>query len=144
MEGHATGVRVLTVLPQVNPLPSPQGEPAITDGDGQVYPGQRGANVRRHVVFALSGVNEKRVAIGGEATEKALQIAADVWIGVLLYQERSGSVAQMQGQQALLKLIPGYPGFDFVGKFVKTATSGRDAKFMNGLPQQEVLRSVKR
>ena len=98
MHGDSSLMRRMPVFPQVNSLPGSECGPPLCYGYGQIDCGQRRPNVRRHVVFAFNGMKEKRITVRREASEEALQIATHVGIGVLLDEERSGGMAQVQSQ----------------------------------------------
>ena len=63
------GVGVGAVFPEVDALPGAEHHRATGDGDAEADTGQRGADVRGHVVVALIIVFINRVGVGGEARE---------------------------------------------------------------------------
>ena len=77
-------MRLMPVLPQINPLPCSEDEPAIVERDGKIHRRQCGADVRGHIIIALSSVNEQRIAIAHEPREERIEVAAHVGIGILL------------------------------------------------------------
>ena len=118
------------VFPDVDALPGAEGEFTVHDGEAQVHRGQRGADVRGHVVAALAGVLEERVAIRGEPGEEALQVAADFRVGVFLDEQRSGGVPEMQRGEAGLQAGLAHAGGDFMGDFSEAAAARGDDKLV--------------
>jgi len=55
--------------------------------------------VGRHVIFSLVAVAEECVAVRDKAGEKALEIAANIRIGILLYDEARGCMAHEEGKE---------------------------------------------
>ena len=62
----------------------------------------------------LDGV---RLAIRHQPREKGVEIAAHIGVGVFLNEQRGGGVAQMEGDEAVAKIIFGNPLFHRAGKF---------------------------
>ncbi len=89
------------MFPEVNALPGAQGQPPAGEGDREVDRGQRGADMRWHVVRAFGRVDKPRIAIGNQAFEKPVQIDPDIRIGIFLDQQRGGGVEEMKHGQAL-------------------------------------------
>jgi hypothetical protein len=116
VQRHAAGVRVRAMFPEINSLPRPQRELTGAHGQRKIHGRQRGANVRGHVVLALGGVNEQRIAIRHEPREKGVEVAAHVGIGIFLDEQRSGGVAQMQGEESVAKFIFRKPLFHGAGE----------------------------
>ena len=137
MRGDFARVPHLAVFPEVNALPGSERELAVVERDAEVHAGERGADVRGHVVVAFGGVDEECIAIGNEPREERLEIAPHVRVGVLLNEQRSGSVAQMQREQTVLKIIFGEPRRDFIGELVKTTATGGQREFVECLAQHE-------
>ena len=84
------------MLPNVDALPGPENELAARDRDAEVDGRQRSADVRGHIVITFRRVDEHRVAVGHEMLEKGFEVAAHVRIGILLNEERRGSVLQVE------------------------------------------------
>src|ERR1035441_9593352 len=101
MGGDGARVGRAAVLPEIDPLPSAQCQPALTDRNGKVDRRKRGAHVCWHVVVALNGVREERIAIRHKPGEELLQITPHVRVGVLLNQQGGGGVAKIEGHQAV-------------------------------------------
>src|ERR1019366_5655695 len=101
MGGDGARVGRAAVFPEIDPLPSAQRQPALTNGNGKVDRRKGGAHVRRHVVVALNGVREERIAIRHKPGEELFQITPHVRVGVLLNQQGGGGVAKMEGHKAV-------------------------------------------
>ena len=96
MQGDFAPVRTNPVLPEVDPLPSAQREAAAGERNRQLDRGQRGADMRGHVVGSFVAMPEQRVAIGYEASQEAFEISEHVGIGILLHDQTGGCVADEQ------------------------------------------------
>jgi hypothetical protein len=129
LHGDAPGMRRAAMFPNVNALPGAQREAPIVERDAEIHRGQRGANVRGHIVIAFGGVNEEWVAVLHQAGEISLEVATDVGVGVLLDQQRGGSVPEVQRDQAAFEIIFPRPFGDFVREFVQAAPAGGDGDF---------------
>jgi len=123
-------VRMRPVFPEIDPLPGSEREPAALERKGKIHRRQRGADVRGHIVSALGGVDEQRVAIAHEPREKSVEVAAHIGVGIFLDEQRGGSMPQMQRQQAVPQFILNDPLLDGVGEFNQTAPARRDHQFM--------------
>jgi hypothetical protein len=135
VHGDGAGMRRMAMFPKINSLPGAQGELAFHDRNGEVYAGQRGADVGGHVIFAFGSVDEKRVAIGDEPGEEFFEIAADIRVGILLDEEGGRGMAEMKGEEAVLQVVFGEPRGDFVREFIEAATASGDAQFVKGLAE---------
>src|SRR5688572_16401238 len=89
------------VLPEVDALPRAKGELLAEDRNRQRGRGERGLDVRRHVVGALRVVLVEGIAFRDEALQPALEVALRRRVGVLLDHEAGGGVAQEERAQAL-------------------------------------------
>src|SRR5690242_8758126 len=136
------GMRMRAVFPQVNPLPCAERQPAAVNRNGKIHRRQRRADVRRHVVLALGGVNKQRVTIRNQPREKGIQIAPHIRIGVFLDQKRGRSMAQMQRDQAVAELVGGNPPLNVPGKFRQTTSVGGDDEFMKRLAHGRLKGSI--
>ena len=112
------------VFPEVDALPGPEGQSSLRDRNGEIDGGQRSPNVGWHVVFALRDVREQRVAVRNQSAEKTFEIPSDVRICILLDEQRSRCVANLQSHQPGLESILRDPGLHLVGEFIKSAPPG--------------------
>jgi hypothetical protein len=126
-------MRSRAVFPQVNSLPGAEREPAGVQRQGKVHGGQRGADVRGHVVSALGGMAEQRVAVRHEPRKKCVEVEPHIRIGVFLNQQRGGGVAQMQRQQTVAEFVFRNPLFHRVGELHQPASPRGDDEFVEGL-----------
>ena len=104
------------MFPQVNALPRAQRQASAAQWQAEVHGRERGADVRRHVVRALAGVDKQRIAVGHEALEEPFEIGAHVRIGVFLDEQRGRRVPQVQRDEAMLETAFGNPGRDLAVK----------------------------
>ena len=56
-------MRMMPMLPQINPLPRPKSQFAMFERDTEIYGGKRRPNMRRHVVFAFRSMLEDGIAV---------------------------------------------------------------------------------
>lgn len=90
----------VAVFPDVDALPSPEGEAAGVDGDGEGGGGEGGLDVGGHVVGAFGGVGVERIAFRHEAIEPRFKVASGRRVGVLLYGQARGGVANHDRTQS--------------------------------------------
>jgi hypothetical protein len=121
------------VFPQVNALPRSERQLARSERNAQIHRRQCRPHVGRHVIFAFSGVAEQGIAIRSQPRKKTLQIAAHFRIGVLLDQERRGSVLQMQRDQSILQLRFLQEFENLFGEVVKASSPRGDLDLVDDL-----------
>lgn len=138
MERDLARVRGVAMFPQVNALPRAERQASVAQGQAEVHGGERGADVRRHVVRALAGMDEERIAVGHEAVEEAFEIAAYVRVGVFLDEQRGGRVPQVQGDEPMLETTLGNPGRELSGEIVQPATARGHRQFVESLVEHGV------
>src|ERR1017187_5509641 len=135
MGGDGAGVGRTAVFPEVNALPGAQHQLAVTDGNGKVDGGKRGAHMSGHIVVALAGVREERVAVRHKAGEEMLQVTPHVRVGVLLDQQGGGGMAEVEGHQAGSETALGNPVSHLAGDLVEAAATRGNGYLMQGLAQ---------
>ena len=128
VDDDGSAVRGAPVFPEVYALPRPKAQPAIRYGDAQVYGGQGGPDVRWHVIGSFDRVFEQPIAVGYESIEEALEVRADIGIGIFLNDERRGRVLEVQGAQAGPNACQCDLFLDVVRDVIEPASSRRDAK----------------
>lgn len=101
MYRDAPGVGMLAMLPNINPLPCPQGKFATVDGDAQVHRRQSGANMSGHIIITLGSVFEDIIAVRNQAFEEAFEVSPDFRVGILLNQQRSRCVLNVNSSEAV-------------------------------------------
>ena len=143
VHNHPTTVRRLPMLPNVDALPGAEDKFAARDWDAQVDSRERSADVRGHVIVAFRRVDEHRVAIGHEMIEKRVKVAAHVRIGILLNDERSRRVLQMERGEARLETAFGDELFNPAGELVEAASAGWNLQFVNALTQHDHKRAAR-
>jgi hypothetical protein len=126
-------MRVRAVFPQINTLPGSQGQLALADGQREIDAGQRGADVRGHVVIAFGSVDEERIAVGHQPRKKGFEVAAHIGVGIFLDQKRRRSMAQVQGEQAVAEFAGADKLFNFAGEFNQSAPTGGDDNLVKRL-----------
>ena len=85
---------ISAVLEQVDPLPGTESQATIDHRNGHRRLGDRGANVRRHVVRSLVGMTVAPIAVGCDPGEPVVEVGEHIWIGVLLDHQRGRSVLE--------------------------------------------------
>lgn len=111
------------MFPQVNSLPGPQRQPATHDGNGEINSGEHAPDMGGHIVLALGGMDEKRVAVGHKAGKEFFQVTPNVRVGVFLNEQRGGGVADVERQEAIVEVVLRHPGRGVVGEFVEAAAA---------------------
>ncbi len=101
------------VLEQINTLPSPQSEAPLQDRNRKLHPGQDRADVRGHVIGAFVGVPILSGILRRQTVEKRLEIGANIWRGVFLYDQPRRSMPAKQGQEPGLHGMRPEPIQDF-------------------------------
>ena len=120
---------------QVDALPCAERKFVAHDEDAQVHGGQRGADVRGHVVVAFAGVLEQRIPIRSEAGEESLQVATDLGVSIFLDEQRGGGVPQVQRGDASLQARLTHAGYDLSCHFGGAAIAGLDDEFVDTLAE---------
>src|SRR5437867_2184847 len=114
----------MAMFPKVDALPGAKRQACARKRNGKVHGGERGANVRRHVVVTLFGVAEERVAVRNKAGEESFEVAANFRIGIFLNEQRSRSVLDVECDCARLQLGVVEKRLHLIGKFVEAASAG--------------------
>jgi hypothetical protein len=70
------------------------------------------------------------ISIRDKPQKKTIQVRTNIRVGILLDKQRGRRVAQMKGNQSILKTAFGDPALDFVGKIIKAASARSDSQFM--------------
>jgi hypothetical protein len=130
MQDYFSLMRRATMLPQVNTLPRAQAQPPLHNRDGNIDPGQSRSNMSRHVILPFHRVHKHGITVPNKVTEKGFKIATNIRVGVLLDQQRSRSVPDLQRNQSVLELVLRNPAGDCIGEFVETTTSRLDSNFV--------------
>jgi hypothetical protein len=102
------------MFPKVDALPGPQRQATTGHRHRKTDGRQRSTHVSRHIILTFSGVNKQPVTVRYQSTKEALQVSADIRIGVFLDQKRGGGMPDMEGQQARLESFLPYPATHFV------------------------------
>ena len=109
-------------------MPSAKGATATCDRDVERGLGERRSHVRGHVVWTLSGVNEERVAVGNEAREERIEVTLDIWVGILIDDQRGTRVVNEDRAQAFGDACCGNGLLDLTGDLDSPAPSRVDGK----------------
>ena len=137
MDNHSSAVGRPAMLPNVNTLPCPENEFPTRDRDAEVDCGQRSADVRGHVVVTLGRVDEHLVAVGDKLLKKGFEVAAYVRIGILLNEQRRGSVLQVECRETRLQTAFRDKFFNTPRELVEAASASRNIQFVNTLSQHD-------
>jgi hypothetical protein len=92
--------------------------------------------VRRHVVIAFLYVTVQRPILSHEPSEKALQIALHVWIGVFLDDQGSAGMPAERRQQSGRNPLRGEPCRDLAGDLEEPLAVRAHAELALRLPQR--------
>src|SRR5262249_5850765 len=105
-------VRPRAMLGNIDALPRTERERPANHRDVERHAGEHGLHMRRHVVRPLRIVNPAG-SRGCKALERARKIAAHVWIGILLDDQRSRSMPREEEQCTVLRPALGNEPHDF-------------------------------
>ena len=86
---------------EVDPLPGPEVETPVRDGNRETAAKERGLDMRGHIVGPFNVVREIGGVFGGELIEVALQIRPDRRIGVLVDCQGRGGVLNKKMKRVL-------------------------------------------
>ena len=104
MKHNFPTVRPIAVLEKINALPSSQKQPAVGYWYGEGHRRQCSLDVSGHVIDAFGAVNDpahgRVIGRRHEATEEDIQIAAHVWIRILLDEQRTRRVTYEHREQS--------------------------------------------
>ena len=103
------------MFPKIYTLPGAEHDGASNDRNRKVYGRQGRADVGRHIVITFNGVGVSRVAVRHEPGKKIVQVVPHIRVRIFLDQKRSGSMAQIHCEQAILELLGRGPLFDGCG-----------------------------
>lgn len=121
------------MLEKVNSLPGSEHRTTRRNRYRQRRRGQRRLDVSGHVVWALAGVDEERVAFRDKAAEECQEIALHVGIGVFLDEERRRGVSHEHGQQAGGHAARGDEGLNLTCDLRQRLAAGVNGDFMLSL-----------
>ena len=114
------------MLEQIDALPGAERRATVHHGDRKQRLGERGADMRGHVVGAFHRVPVARVAFGRDAFEEVAEVGDDVGVGVFLNRERGGSVLAEERQESGGDVALGDPVGDGRGEVVEALSGGGD------------------
>src|SRR5207248_1385695 len=86
------------VLEQINALPRAEHRLASLHRNAELCLGQCRLDMRRHVIGSLILMPVAGI-LRRQTLEEGFEVGADIWIGILLYQQRGGGVPAPDGQQ---------------------------------------------
>src|SRR5258706_2545805 len=80
-------MRIMPMLPEINPLPRPQAQAAATEGNHEVHSRQSRPHMGGHIIFAFFGVAKEPIAVWNEPREESFQVRAHFRIGIFLDEQ---------------------------------------------------------
>src|SRR5271165_2639146 len=141
MQRHLAPMRTTAMLDQEDALPCPQRQRAADHRQGELGLRQRDAQMRRHVVCAFAVVLIERAILGREPLEKLLQVAQNGRVGVLLDEQRRGSMAAEDREQAGLYPLLGDEMLERRRDGIEALAACVEAKDRRGLAQGSTSRN---
>ena len=96
-------LRPAAVLEQIDALPSTERHFSPRHRNRKLHLGERGAEVGGHVIWSLDLVDVAAGCLGRDPVEEGFQVGPQVRVGVLLDQQRRGSVAAEAGPLAAMR-----------------------------------------
>jgi hypothetical protein len=120
MQCDLAPVRRAAMLDEVESLPGAEHEASVRERNRQLRRQQRGANMRRHIVGSFIGVAIAPRLLGGERAQEILEIGADLGRRILLDEQRSGGMAQIEGEKPRRHALRRDPAGDGCGDLVQS------------------------
>ena len=110
-------------------LPSAKAHAVADDGDVFVDVGEAHADVRRHVVWALIGVDEIRSVLRNKMVEKVVEVGASRRVGVFHDDETATRVLDEDSAETIAYSCLSNNGLNLRGDFVGALASCREGEF---------------
>lgn len=125
LENDFALMRSAAVFEQVETLPRAEGHMAVNDRNRERCMRQGRADVRRHVVGPFERVPIVFRVFGDQAFEEIAQVERHVGVGILLDDERTGSVLNKNGERSVERGLPAEPILDGASKGIEAFALGR-------------------
>lgn len=135
VDDDSPSMGMCAVFPKINSLPGAQGKGAARHRNGKVHGRQGGANMSGHVVFTFGGMLKDLVTIGNKPCKETLKIPPHFRIGVLLYDQRSRGVLEVQSDLSGLNPRLAEQFAYLIRELVKAASARGDADLVLNLSQ---------
>lgn len=90
---------MVSVFPQIDPLPGAEGQLAITDGYGDSRTQETGLHMGRHVIRTFKRMDEVRGAIGYQMIQVDLKVASNVRVRIFIEGEGRRSMLNEHMQE---------------------------------------------
>ena len=119
LEHDLPPVRTLPVLGEINALPCTEGEPARHHRHGERHASQHGFDMGGHVVRSFHVVRPARTD-GSKAVKRSDEIGTHIGIGILLNNERSRGVPDVEEQRSLGRARPRHEALRLLRDLDKT------------------------
>ena len=116
------------MLEDEDALPRSERHPALRHRDDFARPRQHHAQMRRHVVAPLVGVDEVILILRHEALEEFVQVRARGRIGVFIDDERGAGVLDEDGRGARGHAALAHDARDFIGDLVGAFATRADGE----------------
>ncbi len=114
------------MLKNIQALPGAECHASRDDRNGNAGAGQRGPDVRGHVVRPFHRVPESLLMLRHQLLEEVAHIERHVRVRVLLHDKGAGCVLHECGQQPVGDLLFRKPLFHRPREWVQTLAAGRD------------------
>jgi hypothetical protein len=88
------------MFPQVDALPNTQGTLSTSNRQGQIVSAEDGPDVGRHVIRAFVGVIKQWITVSDQSCHVAIEVTANIGVGVFTEYQRGTGVLQKYMTQA--------------------------------------------
>lgn len=112
------------MLEDIKALPGSQGQFFPDERNRQTGPGQRGSDMRCHVVRTFGCVAVAFAVLRDELFEEVAHIERHIGIGILLNDQRAGGVLDKGGEEAVISWLFREPFLHHRGKRIETLALG--------------------
>jgi len=123
------------MLEDVHALPRAQAHASTCHRYRKLREGERGSDMRGHVVRSFGRVYIEVFFLGDKAIEKPIQVVDHVGVGILLNGERGRRVLDEYGQEPGMHGGFGEPLRKWIGDLVESLAVRRDSELMGKLLQ---------
>src|SRR5262245_33417965 len=117
---------------EVDSLPRAEGRLTVQHRNRDLHLRERSAQMRRHVVRPFILMRIPARVFGGQSLEERFEVGANLRRGVLLNEERSGSVTAEQREEACGDRLLGDPRADLARDFAQPAPLCLESQNVSG------------
>lgn len=94
---------IISKFTEIYPLPCTHIEFAMSDGDADFSPDERGFGVCRHIIITLKSVLIIRLSFPDEVVEDGVEVVAHIGVGILIDTECCTGMTDKEMEQAAFR-----------------------------------------